>query len=89
MEERIIKVTTENGQEIDAEVLDVFNVEGYDKDYCLYTFGEEIDDENEKVYVSILVENEDGFDFVAITDEDEWNTVQEAINESIEESGEE
>ena len=88
MEDRIIKVTTENGQEVEAEVLDIFNVEGYDNDYCLYTFSEEVDDDNEKVYVSILVEKEDGFDFVAITDEQEWNDVQEALNESLE-SGEE
>ena len=88
MENRIIKVTSENGQEIEAEVLDIFNVEGYDNDYCLYTFGEEADDDNERVYISILKEDEDSFEFLAITDEAEWNAVQEALNESLE-SGDE
>ena len=86
--DRIIKIKTENGQEVDAEVLDIFGVEGYDHDYCLYTFGEEVDEDNERVYVSIIVEKEDGFDFVAITDQEEWAAVQEALNESLE-SGEE
>lgn len=88
MEEKIIKVTTENGQEIEAEVLDIFNVEGYNNDYCLYTFGEEVDNDNERVYVSIIKETEDGYNFEAITDENEWNAVREALNESME-SGEE
>ena len=88
MDNRTIKITTENGKEVEAEVLDIFGVEGFDNDYCLYTFGEEVDDNNQKVYVSIIREREDGFDFVAITDDDEWKAVQEALNES-QESGEE
>ena len=63
-------------------------VEGFDNDYCLYTFGEEVGEDNQKVYVSIIREREDGFDFVAITDDEEWKAVQEALNES-QESGEE
>lgn len=85
---RIIKITTENGKEVDAEVLDIFGVEGFDHDYCLYTFGEDNDDDNQKVYVSIIKEKDDGFDFIAITDEEEWQAVQEALNEPLE-SGEE
>ena len=85
---RIIKITTENGKEVDAEVLDIFGVEGFDHDYCLYTFREHNDDDNQKVYVSIIKEKDDGFDFIAITDEEEWQAVQEALNEPLE-SGEE
>ena len=85
---RIIKITTENGKEVDAEVLDIFGVEGFDHDYCLYTFGEDKGDDNQKVYVSIIKEKDDGFDFIAITDEEEWQAVQEALNEPLE-SGEE
>ena len=85
---RIIKITTENGKEVDAEVLDIFGVEGFDHDYCLYTLREYNDDDNQKVYVSIIKEKDDGFDFIAITDEEEWQAVQEALNEPLE-SGEE
>jgi uncharacterized protein YrzB (UPF0473 family) len=90
MDNRVVKVTNANGQEFDAEILDIFNVVGYDKDYCLYTFGEQVDQDNEKVYVSILKEkeNEEGYDFVGITDQKEWNDVQEAVNESINLEGE-
>ena len=88
MDNRTIRITTENGKEVDAEVLDIFGVEGFDNDYCLYTFGEAVGEDNQKVYVSIIREREDGFDFVAITDDEEWKAVQEALNES-QESGEE
>ena len=33
MDNRTIRITTENGKEVDAEVLDIFGVEGFDNDY--------------------------------------------------------
>lgn len=79
----MITVTAENGQKFQAEVLDIFKVTGYeDKDYILYSFGENVDQDNEKVYVSILEEINDSYNLKEISDATEWNAVQEAINES-------
>ena len=78
----MIKVTNEYGEEIELEVLDIFQVEGYEgKDYILYTNNKELDDDHIEVFVSNLVEDEKGFSLLNIADEVEWETVQKAINE--------
>ena len=76
-----ITVTAENGQKFQAEVLDIFKVAGYDKEYILYSFGEVVDGDNEKVYVSILENSNDCYNLKEISDVNEWNAVQEAVSE--------
>ncbi len=77
-----ITVTAANGQQFQAEVIDIFKVKGYeDKDYVLYSFGETVDNDNEKVYVSILESVGDNYNLKEISDPNEWNTVQEAVSE--------
>lgn len=80
----VIMVTAENGGQYQAEVLDIFNVNGYDgKEYIMYSFGESVDADNEKVYVSILEEVNNTYNLKEISDENEWNAVQQAISEII------
>lgn len=77
-----ITVTAENGQSFQADVIDIFKVNGYDnKDYIIYSFGEVVDDDNEKVYVSILDKDGDNYSLKEISDPAEWDAVQKAINE--------
>ena len=76
-----IKVTNENGIEFEIEVLDIFNVDGYDKDYIMYTMGEEIDENNIKVYLSILENNNGEYHLSTIEDDEEWKKVENAIDE--------
>lgn len=76
-----ITVTAENGQSFQADVIDIFKVNGYDKDYIIYSFGEVVDDDNEKVYVSILDKDGDNYSLKEISDASEWDAVQKAINE--------
>lgn len=85
MEDNKITLTTPDNKQLEVEVLDIFNVVGYEeKDYIMYTLGEKVDEENEKVYVSILNEKDDNtFELVSITDEKEWNMVEKAIQEEI------
>ena len=77
MEENKITITTPDHKEMEVEVLDIFNVVGYEeKDYIMYTLGE--------VYISIL--NDKGnntFELLGISDEKEWEAVQQAIQEEI------
>ena len=77
----IINVMDSNGDLFEVEVLDIFNVEGYDKDYIMYTRNEEVDDNNIKTYVSILKEENDNYTLMNIDDDEEWNIVQQAIME--------
>ena len=81
MEENFINVTDANGDNYTVEVLSIFGVEGYDKDYILYTMNKEIDEENIEVYVSILNEVNDSFYLEDISDDNEWSIVQKAILE--------
>lgn len=84
-----ITVTAEDGKKYKAEVIDIFNVEEYqDKDYIIYSFGEEVDNENEKVYVSIVEKTNDEYFLKGIDDPKEWEVVQNKINEMNENNGE-
>lgn len=79
-----IKVTTENNQTLEVEVLDIFNIVGYEgKDYILYSLGEELDQDHEQAYVSILAQTEYGYNLLEITDSKEWQIVQKALEEDI------
>lgn len=78
----IVTITDENNNVFDVEVLDIFNVSGYEgKDYILYTMNEEVDQDNVKVYVSILEQNGDGYILKEITNENELKDVDTAIKE--------
>ena len=85
MEDNKITLTTPDNKTIEVEVLDIFNVVGYEgKDYIMYTLGEKIDEENEKVSISILNDKGDNnFELVGITDDKEWDMVEKAIQEEI------
>lgn len=85
MEENKITITTPDNKELQVEVLDIFNVVGYEgKDYIMYTLGEKVDEENEKVYISILNDKgNNNFELVGISDESEWTAVEKAIQEEI------
>lgn len=77
-----ISVIDQDNNKYEVEVLDIFGVVGYeDKEYILYTQNEEVDDDNIKVYVSILEETMDGYKLTKIEDEKEFEAVQIAINE--------
>lgn len=80
--DNIITVTTDNGQTTKIEVLDIFSVVGYeDKEYILYTQNVEVDQDNIKAYISILENNNGSYNLVSIEDEQEWESVQKAIEE--------
>ena len=76
-----ISVYDKDGNDYVVEVLDIFQVDGYDKDYILYTQYREIDKDNIEVLVSILSEKDGVFSLLNIDDEDEWETVKKAIDE--------
>ena len=67
MDDTKITVTTPDNKTFQVEVLDIFNVVGYEgKDYILYTLGEEIDEDHEQAYVSILEEDNNNFNLTEI-----------------------
>lgn len=82
--DNFLDVISEDGKNIKAEVIDIFSVEEYpDKDYIIYSFGEDAGNDAEKVYVSIIKDVNDEFRLLGIDDSTEWSIVQEAIANTI------
>ena len=82
MEKDVIKVLDDKGNTYEVEVLDIFEVEGYDHEYIMYTRNEKVDDNNFEAFVSILRNDNDKYSLINIEDEEEWNVVQQAILEA-------
>ena len=59
-----------------------------DKEYIMYTQNKEVDEDNIKVFISILHKENDQYQLLGITDDQEWETVQKAINEMDEDENE-
>jgi len=76
-------VSDKDGQLSDINVLEIFQIEGYDHQYVLYSKGEKIDanSNKEKAYVSIINKHEQGFTFDNIENEEEWEDVQATITD--------
>ena len=82
--EKELKITTENGEKVTINVIDIFSLDEYpNKEYIAYTKNEVIG-EDIKVYISILDEHEDSFNLLEIEDSEEWELVQEEFNNSME-----
>ena len=79
--DNIIEVKDYKGNKFEVEVLDIFTVDEYpDKEYILYTRGEEIDNDNVEAFVSILEEHDGEYEFLNIEDENEWRVISNIIN---------
>ena len=84
-----IFVTDDEGKKYRAEVFDIFKVDGYeDNEYIMYSFGESVDDSNERVYVSRVTQTDDSYNLVEISDEKEWDAVNKTIQANLESLGE-
>lgn len=71
-----LNVISETGEELTIDVIDIFSLENIDKEYILYTIGDDM-------YASILREDEDTFTLETIQDNREIEIVNERINELI------
>lgn len=80
MESRKVKVIDEHGIDRDANIICKFTID--EKDYVLYSI--ERDNENDNLFVSKLVNNNDGTSsMVNIEDSVEKNKINEVIKEMI------
>lgn len=83
METNFIDVTTPDGI-VKAEVLDIFSIPEYeDREYILYSLGEEVEHDSEKIYVSRLLEDNGVFTFEDIIDPKEKELIDLAVDEII------
>ena len=69
-----LNVISENGEGLTIDVIDIFSPENTDKEYILYTIGDDM-------YASILLEDDSTFALETIQDSREMELVKERINE--------
>lgn len=78
-----VLITNAKGQQIEANVLKAFTLKENNKDYIVYTFGEN-DGNDIKTYTSRIREENGEYYFDAITDDNEWEKVKQVIMEELE-----
>lgn len=83
-----INAQLDDGRNVKIEVINIFSLEKYPgKDYIMYSMGEIVEGDNEKVYISILRGEKDSFYLDNIKDDVEWQDVQNAIKNFEQENG--
>lgn len=71
-----LNVISESGEGVTIDVIDIFSPKDTEKEYILYTVGDDI-------YASILLEDESTFALKTIENDREMELVKERINELI------
>lgn len=71
-----LKITVEDGSEAVVNVLDIIDSYVYDKTFMIYTF----DNENHKIYASILNESDTSYSLDPITSQEELNYINSEID---------
>lgn len=74
-----IKITNQEGKEIDIKAITILKKPDDGKSFLLYTFDSE--SENIDVYASVLKEENDSYILDSITDKEDWDLIQKAIEE--------
>ena len=81
MENNYINLVLDDGREIKAEILFTFNSPEYNKDYIVFI------PENLDVCVAAsYIQSEDGFQLSLIDNEEEWQTIQEIVDDLMKQS---
>lgn len=74
-----LTIKSEDGKEVEANVITFLKDEESNKEYVLYTFDDDNDEVEAKIYASIFVENVQGYELLPIESEEEWKALQEEI----------
>ncbi len=72
-----LKVKTESGREIEIKIIDIIDSKEYNKEYVIYTI---IGDE-ENIYASVLIENDNNFELTTIPTQEEYDLINKTIEE--------
>lgn len=76
-----IKITNQEGKEIEIKAITILKKPDDGKSFLLYTFDSK--SENMDVYASILKEENGSYILDSITDKEDWDLIQKAIEELI------
>jgi len=71
-----LSITTEDGNRVVVNVLDIIDSYTYNKTFLIYTFA----NENKSIFASILNESDTSYSIDTITNQDEINYINSEIN---------
>lgn len=74
-----IKISSPDGKEMELKVITMLKKPNEDKNFLLYTFDESA--ENVDIYASIIKEENGNYVLDSITEKEDWDLVQKAIEE--------
>ena len=74
-----IKITNPEGKEVEIKVITILKKPESDKSFLIYTFDDKA--ENVDIYASIIKEQDGGYILDSITDKDDCEMIQKAIQE--------
>lgn len=74
-----IKITNPEGKEVEIKVITILKKPESNKSFLIYTFDDKA--ENVDIYASIIKEQDGGYILDSITDKDDWEMIQKAIQE--------
>lgn len=78
-----LKIVNPEGTEMELKVITILKTPDESKSFLIYTFDDKA--ENVDIYASIIKEEENNYVLDSITNEDDWNMIQKAIEELSEE----
>ena len=74
-----IKIKDENGKEVELKVITILKKPDTLEKFLLYTFDDQA--QNIDIYASMIKEENDGFILDSITEKEDWDLIQKAIEE--------
>ena len=74
-----IKISSSDGKEMELKVITMLKKPNGDKNFLLYTFDENA--ENVDIYASVIKEENGNYVLDSITEKEDWDLVQKAIEE--------
>ena len=80
-EKMTFKITNEDGQEVEYEVLFTFDSEETNKSYMVYTDNSKDESGNIKVYASAYVPGSETTELSPIESDKEWKIIETILNE--------
>ena len=80
-EKMSFKVTTDDGQQIECEVLFTFESDETKKNYIVYTDNTTDEDGNTKVYASIYNPDDENIKLLPIETDKEWKVIETILEE--------
>lgn len=87
MEEKMtFKVTNEEGQEIEYEVLFTFDSDETKKSYMVYTDDSKDENGNTRVFASAYIQGEEETELLPIETDKEWKIIETILKELQEEA---